>query len=295
MAARARKAGDAAAEDGAGPEAKPLGGRHARTYAQPRWYDVAFGYRDVGAECDFLLAEAARHLGRAPASAAELGAGPANHAVELARRGLDVQALDIEPAMVAYGLEKAARAGVAIDYREGDLARFALARPVDLALLLLNTAGCLLTQDEFVACLRAAAGALVPGGVLVVELPHPRDVFLREPGEGWEVERDGLRVRVAWGAEGDRFDPVTQVAEVTTTLTAWEGGKRRVVRDRALQRHYTAPEVAALARISGALVPAAWHGALEEGVEPGDEDRAWRLVAVLQRPLGAETSEGNAP
>ena len=43
----------------------------------------------------------------------ELAAGPANHAIELARRGLSAGALDLEPAMVRYGLEKAAAAGVA--------------------------------------------------------------------------------------------------------------------------------------------------------------------------------------
>ncbi|WP_207480251.1 class I SAM-dependent methyltransferase [Arenibaculum pallidiluteum] len=266
--------------------------RHLRTYAEPRWYDVAFGYRDVPGECTFLLDEAARLSGSPPASAVELGAGPANHAVELARRGLAVQAVDLEPAMVRYGLEKAAAAGVSIAYAEGDIREFALPRTVDLALMLLNTAGCIETQGDFIAMLQHCASALNPGGILCIELPHPRDIWLREPG-GWEVEQDGIRVRVAWGSEGDSFDPVTQLGEVTTTLTVWEGGRKRVLRDRALQRHYTAPEIAALARLAGgALVPAAWHGALEPDVPASDPDRAWRLVAFLRKE---PSPEGSAP
>ena len=258
--------------------------RHVRTYAQPRWYDIAFGYRDVAAECDFLLGQAARLAGRTPTSAVELGAGPANHAVELACRGLAVQAIDIEPAMVSYGLEKASARGASLDYREGDLRSFLLPRPVDLALVLLNTAGCLATQDDFISMLQRVSAALTPGGILCLELPHPRDVWLREPTDPWETEQDGTRVRVTWGDPRDHFDPVTQIAEVTTTLTVWEGGRKRILRERALQRHFTAPEVTALARLAGDLAPVSWHGGLEPDLPADDPDRAWRLVAFLRKP-----------
>lgn len=264
--------------------------RHHRIFSAPRCYDVAFGYRDFAAECDFLTALARRHLGREPASALELAAGPANHAVELARRGLDVQALDREPAMVAYGLEKAEAAGQRIDYHAGDMTGFTLPRPVDMALLLLGSAACLLTLDDGLALLDRVGRALVPGGLLVLELPHPRSLFGEEERtqDEWEVEQDGMRVHVLWGAPDDRFDPVSQIGEVTTVLTVRSGRRRTVIRDRARQRRWTAQDLVALARLDGGFEIVDWAGALDTGVAIDDPDNAWRMVCVLRRK--SETS-----
>jgi SAM-dependent methyltransferase len=268
------------------PEPAGSQSQHERIYAAARYYDIAFAYRDFAEECDFLTRAAAHHLGRAPSSVLELAAGPANHAIELARRGLAATALDREPAMVQYGTEKAATAGVALDYAQGDMTAFTLERPVDLALLLLGSAACLLTNDAVISCLQRVADALTPGGVLIIELPHPRELFNIDDTteDGWEVTQEGTRVKVRWGADGDSMNPVSQVAQVTTTLTIWEGKRKQVIRDRALQRRFTVQEVDALARASGSLEAVAWYGGLDMEVAIDDAEQAWRMVAVLQKP-----------
>lgn len=43
----------------------------------------------------------------------ELGCGPANHAIQLAKRGVQAWALDSNPHMLQYAAQKAAAAGVA--------------------------------------------------------------------------------------------------------------------------------------------------------------------------------------
>ena len=80
------------------------------------------------------------------------------------------------------------------------------------------------------------------------------------------------------------MDPVSQVAQVTTTLTIWEGKRKQVIRDRALQRRFTVQEVDALARASGGLEAVAWYGGLDMDVAIDDPEEAWRMVAVLQKP-----------
>jgi SAM-dependent methyltransferase len=262
--------------------------QHSRIYSAARYYDIAFAYRDFAAECDFLIEAASRLMGRAPASVLELAAGPANHAIELARRGLRATALDREVAMIRYGTEKAQAAGADLDYRQGDMTDFTVDAPVDLALLLLGSAACLLTNDAIISCLKRIGEALTPGGVLVIELPHPRELFGIDDAtdDGWEVTRDGTRVKVRWGSADDTLDPVTQVAQVTTTLTIWEDGKKKVIRDRASQRRFTVQELDALARASGGLRAAAWYGGLDLGVTLDDPAEAWRMVALLQKAQG---------
>ena len=51
-------------------------------YAKAELYDIAFDFRDVGAECSALLEIAQRYSGCTAQSFIELAAGPAAHARE---------------------------------------------------------------------------------------------------------------------------------------------------------------------------------------------------------------------
>lgn len=274
----ARGAAEAVAEAG-----------HAALYAEPRIYDLAFGYRDIAAECDFVLGEVARLSGRPPAAVLELAAGPASHAIECARRGLRAACLDRSAEMASYATAKAVRAGVALDYRVGDMADFQpFGPPADAALLLLGSAAYLTDLDQALGCFASAARALAPGGVLMLELPHPRELFGGEAvtDDRWTVRDGGTRVDVRWGAADDSFDPVRQIARVTATLTVTEGSRKRVLTAAAAQRRFTVPELEAIARLSGVFSPAAWYGALDRRVPIDDPEEAFRLVALFQKTGG---------
>jgi ubiquinone/menaquinone biosynthesis C-methylase UbiE len=60
----------------------------------------------------------------------ELGCGPANHAIQLARRGVQAWALDANPAMLQYAAQKAAAAGVSgvsgLTTVQGDMADYSI-------------------------------------------------------------------------------------------------------------------------------------------------------------------------
>src|SRR5579863_5202568 len=78
-------------------------------YDEPELYELACAYRDIPAEVTALLAWCATYFtgtageaGTRVSSALELAAGPAEHARELARRGLRTTTLDLSPAMCAY-------------------------------------------------------------------------------------------------------------------------------------------------------------------------------------------------
>ena len=193
---------------------------HHRIYEHARCYDVAFGFRDVAAECDTLAALAARHTGRPVTRMLELAAGPARHAREFARRGAAATALDASPAMLDYALERAAHHGVPLQALCADMCDFRLPQRVDLAVLLMDSASYLLDNDAVLRHLGCVAEALGDDGLYVLEMSHPRDAF----GVGasantqWTSEDDGLRVDMRWGAAGDVFDPVTQVEDVTVTM-----------------------------------------------------------------------------
>ena len=176
-------------------------------YDDPELYRIACAYRDIPAEADALLAWAGRHwlapdappAAVGPSSVLELAAGPADHALELARRGMRSTALDISPAMCRWAADRAVQAGLPLEVVQADMRDFALpSGTVDLAMTMLNSACHLFTLDDMIAHLGAVARALVPGGLYIIELAHPAD-YLGESARTsseWTIEQDGLTADV---------------------------------------------------------------------------------------------------
>jgi SAM-dependent methyltransferase len=254
-------------------------------YGAARAYQVAFSYRDFAAEVDVLLrwfGEHARPAGTVPERVLELAAGPADHARELARRGIGAVALDLSPEMCAHAREQAAR--LPVEVVEADMTAFDLDRPVDLSALLLSSDCHLLDLDAFVGHLNSVARALRPGGLHILEMTHPADHFSTDgmTASQWEASDGGLTVRARWGAPGDQFDAVTQVAQRSVQLRVTDGsGAEQVIDDVLPERLWTATELAAAVQLSGAFDMVACYGSYA-GVPLGHE-KAWRMMPVLRR------------
>jgi SAM-dependent methyltransferase len=101
------------------------------------------------------------------ASVLDLGAGPAVHSIELARRGHRVVAIDGVPEARDMALALAARQGVAIDYRVGD----ALGEPPDGPFDLVFDRGFLHTLEpqDRTKWRTVVVRALRPGGSVIVK------------------------------------------------------------------------------------------------------------------------------
>jgi SAM-dependent methyltransferase len=258
---------------------------HHRIYHQARCYDVAFGFRDVSAECDSLAALTSRHSGRPVATVLELAAGPARHAREFARRGAAATALDMSSTMCEYALECAAHDGVHLQTVAADMCEFNLGQRFDLAVLLMDSSSYLLDNEAVLSHMGCVARHLVDGGLYVLQMSHPRGAF----GVGtstntqWTSEADGLRVEVRWGADGDAFDPITQVDEVTVRMD-WSGpcGSGSLV-ERACQRRFTANEFDALVRASGQFDTVEWLGSLAPATPFSNDRAASYMVPVLRK------------
>jgi len=269
-------------------------------YDDPELYQIACAYRDIPSEVDALLAWSRTHIrpGAGPSAAQEpgttegpfhileLAAGPAEHALELARRGLRLTALDISPAMCRWAADRAGRAGLPLDVVQADMRDFKLAAgPVDMAITMLNSACHLFTLDDMVAHLGAVARAVVPGGLYIIELAHPAD-YLSESARTsseWTIEQDGLTAEVHWGGPPDVIDPVTQVTREQVHITArYADGTTRTVTDVVPNRFWTATEIVAAVRLAGGFTVAATYGDFDLTTAV-DEPDAWRLILVLRR------------
>ncbi len=98
----------------------------------------------------------------------DLGCGTGTAAIELARRGLTVYALDLSPEMVRLARAKVRRLPTRLRARlhlqRADLRRFRLPRPVDLVLSQFNPINHLPRKSDLARAFRTVARALRPGG-----------------------------------------------------------------------------------------------------------------------------------
>ena len=83
----------------------------------------------------------------------------------------------------------------------------------DVAALLLGSIGHLLTNDDAIQCFTATAAALRPGGLLIVELPSPEDLFDGAfiVGDAWDAQLAGQDILISYGQDDDPFNPISQV------------------------------------------------------------------------------------
>ena len=285
-------------------------------YDEPKLYELACAYRDIPAEVTALQAWCATHLaatrsadrpGAGVRSVLELAAGPAEHARELARRGLRVAALDRSAAMCTYAAGQAKAAGVDVRVVEADMRDFEITGPdstgpdntgprntrilFDAAITMLNSACHLFTLDDLVRHLVAVRASLVAGGLYIVELAHPADFFAAVPrtSSEWTTEAPGVRAEVRWGGRTDRIDPLTQVTNEHMTIKAtYDDGTIRTVSDVVPNRFWTLTEFTAAVALSnaddtpGGFELVATYGDFDETTAL-DAAGAWRMILILRR------------
>jgi SAM-dependent methyltransferase len=276
-------------------------------YDEPELYELACAYRDIPAEATALLAWCATHFkgsaGETTDSGVqtvlELAAGPAEHARELAGRGLRAATLDLSPAMCSYAAAQAKTAGVDLQVVQADMRDFAISGPdgapvmFDTAITMLNSVCHLFTLDDLVRHLTAVRANLVPGGLYIVELTHPADFFAPEPrtSNEWTIDAPGVHADVHWGGRTDRIDPLTQVTNEHMTITAtYDDGTIRTVSDVVPNRFWTLTEFTAAIALSNAQ-SAGSAGHLDLVASYGDFDEAttldapsaWRMILILRR------------
>lgn len=216
-------------------------------YSHPQLYDAAFAFRDFDAEAQFLV-DAWEAFGKEGSkeplsSFLDIGCGPGKHGAALARLllsdgggsgPLSLFALDSSAEMLAAAAAAASEAGCPLERAirtdmtaaggSFNIEGFTIDGRVQLALCALGTLAHALAApadsspsvpDPALNVLRAACAALVPGGLLVLELPAAGDLFdgTLLAGDAWDVPAGAWQRGTEEGRDGDEGQRQQQPAE----------------------------------------------------------------------------------
>jgi len=145
-------------------------------------------WQDGPAEIERVLALAGTPAG---APVLDMCCGPGRHALELARRGFAVTAVDRTAAYLAQAHARAADEALSLEFVEGDMRRFVRPAAFDLALSLFTSFSYFADPDEDRRVLQSFRRSLRSGGVLVLELMG-KEVLARIFAErDWQRLDDG--------------------------------------------------------------------------------------------------------
>jgi len=262
-----------------------LNNRHIDFYSKAKYYDIAFRFKNVPEENQTVLDTFHRHNKLDAKSFFDIGAGPASNAIEMANRGLKSYALDYSSEMVAYGIDKAKKAGASVTYLQGDMRNFELPEPVDLAAIFMDSTSYLLTNEDVINHLQAVARSLKKDGMYLLEMSHPRDVFSvgKSASTEWTEKQDDIEVSVKWGEDGDVFDPIRQTTMVTAKLKFKTPDEEGEIIDQSEQRCFTYNEIDALVKASNCFELVDVIGSLKPGIKFSNEKTCWRMIPVLRK------------
>ena len=170
-------------------------------YARGKLYDLMFP--GGGPAVDFYRAQA----GRAGGQVLELGCGTGHKLIPIASDGHPCVGLDLSPGMLSEARRKADRAGVAVEWVQGDMTAFDLGRTFDLVFITANSLLHLQESDDLVSCFRSVRRHLAPGARVIFDVFNPSVRLLAE-ADGRRRAREALSF-----TDPDRGPVTVDVAE----------------------------------------------------------------------------------
>ncbi len=203
-------------------------------YDNPRYYEIAFSFRDISAEVD-VFEECFRRFAQIPVkSVLELGCGHSPHMEELTKRGYQYNGLDLSKAMLEYSRGKALRIGAQVNLIQGNMVDFSLKGMVDFVYVLLGSLD-VKNTSELTTHFNSVAQVLKKGGLYFLDWCVQYDPpGGSEGGDSWEIEREGIKVKtaVSWKV----INKVEQTFEETITLEVNDHGKNLNIVGKEIKR-----------------------------------------------------------
>ena len=147
---------------------KRLSGKKMELYDRPDYYNLAFSFRDIKHEVNFLEKVVEKFSKIPVKTILELAAGNSPYMEEVAGRGYHYVGLELNKKMIASSKEKAARRSIRARFIRGDMKNFSMAAKVDLACVLLGSLY-VNSDSDLIHHLKSVGKTLKSGGLYMLD------------------------------------------------------------------------------------------------------------------------------
>ncbi|MBU6231231.1 MAG: class I SAM-dependent methyltransferase [Patescibacteria group bacterium] len=203
-------------------------------YDNPKYYDIAFSFRDIAKEVDFLE-QIIKNESLIPVKTVlEIASGNSPHMSELCRRGYDYVGLEQNEEMIEYSTKTIEDLGLKAEIIRGDLRNFRTNKQADCALLFLGSF--YVTDDhELQSHMDSVAHSVRGGGLYFLDgavLFFPEDFGIQT----WEMERDGVKVITTYDPKW--IDERNGLSDARIILEIEENGEKKVIEHTETRKLY---------------------------------------------------------
>jgi SAM-dependent methyltransferase len=190
-------------------------------YDHPRYYELAFSFRDIPSEVDVFEECIRRHASIQVQTFLDLASGNSPHMHEITSRGYRYVGLDINDHMVEFARRKIDDPAKAVVVK-GDMCRFVLNESVDFAFVSLGSLYAQSTAD-LIDHFSSVGRAVRPGGLYLLDWC----VYFNGTenlSDEWTVDREGANIHVRF--TGTLEDPVEQIYRDAIEIEVKEQGRQ---------------------------------------------------------------------
>ncbi|MGC9523375.1 MAG: class I SAM-dependent methyltransferase [Anaerolineae bacterium] len=248
-------------------------------YDHPEYFEIAYSFRDIRAEVDAIERLIYRYSQIPVKRILELGCGSAPHLPELARRGYHYVGLDYSASMLDAARRRAEQYRVRATFVQSDLADFALAKPVDFAMVLLGSLY-VVTTAELTRHFENVARALHPGGLYLLDWTI-NCAPSTATHDIWVQRRGDIEVKTTYRAH--LVSPVEQIMEEDVTMEVNDAGTRHVLHQVAHQREIYPQEFLAFVKHQPSWDFIGWWDSWDLDRPLDDLGAVHRPVVVIRR------------
>ncbi len=205
-------------------------------YDHPQYYDIAFSFRDIEREVDFIVACIDRYSRIPVKRVFEIACGSAPHAGELTNRGYLYIGLDNNRNMLDHAAYKWRHLVPPPRFIEANMVTFIPSQQVDFAYVMLGSLY-LNSLDDMTAHFDRMARSLQPGGLYFLDwCIQFSNLLVPRMASAVTQESDGIRVESHFNTR--LVDSARQMYEEIWTVHVDDHGRRRtfetIERNRAI-------------------------------------------------------------
>lgn len=249
-------------------------------YDFPRYYDLAFSFRDIPYEAQ-VFDECFRRFSKIRVKRVlELASGTSPHLEEWKKRRIEYVGVDKSRIMLSYARKRAQNLGMVSTFLTADMRNFSLRRHVDFAYTMLGSLFAKTTSD-IRSHFRSVARALNPGGLYFLDWCVNFQWGETAPIQRWTVEKEKVSAKMRFRSEV--LNRASQTMRNTLMADINDAGKRLHLESVNDVRTMFPQEFLLLAEESERFEFVGWwnHWRLKEPVDKAS--RISRPIVLLRR------------
>lgn len=220
-----------------------------KKYAQ--YYDLFYsGSKDYKTETDYLEKLFEKYGGKNIKHVLDVACGTGNHAIELAKRGYQVEAADISYAMLEQAKKKAKKMDLNIKFFKAPMQELPSGKLYDAVICMFASIDYLVKKEDIKKALAKMRSVLRKGGLLILDFWNMERFQLNEQRYRIkDIRKDGVRlIRIS----DNTNDKKRKLMDVTITCLVIK--ENRIVdefKENHLSRYFSCREMRELMKESG--------------------------------------------